>query len=172
MSYAGQGDKMETKPQLTGVCSMPLLCASDILNRLAMRWGGNGYVRVRELRPSVGYKGEERRIDLWVIECRPSAGMPAHAVEIKVSRGDWLRELKQPMKRRAAMAISNFFWIAAPKGIVKPEELPSDCGLIEFKAETEAWDHGEITVPANYRDKVRCSWGLMASVLRNVTKNT
>jgi hypothetical protein len=111
--------------------------AFDILGCLEKRYAGNGYVCVRELRPSVGYKGEER--------------------------------LKQPMKRRAAMAISNYFWIAAPKGVVKPEELPPDCGLIEFKSEVwEPWYQGEIVIPANYRDKIRCSWGLMASVLRKV----
>lgn len=144
------------------------LTSNEILDCLERRWGGHGFVRVRELRPSVGYRGDDRRIDLWVLECKPSAGMPAHAVEVKVSRGDWLRELKQPMKRRAAMAISNYFWIAATTGIVKADELPSDCGLIEIDAEriAERWYTGDRKVNANYRDKVRCTWGLMASVLR------
>lgn len=145
-----------------------MITSAQILDCLARRWSGSGFVRVRELRPSVGFKGDDRRIDLWVLECRPSAGMPAHSIEVKVSRGDWLRELKQPLKRRAAMAISNYFWIAAPIGVVKLDELPNDCGLIEFEAEkmAEPFYVGEKKVAANYRDKVRCTWGLMASVLR------
>lgn len=144
------------------------MTAEMILDRLERRWDGSGFVRVRELRPSVGYKSEDRRIDLWVLECRPSAGMPAHAIEVKVSRGDWLRELRSPWKRRAAMAISNHFWVAAPVGVVNVEEVPADCGLIEFDAARfgEPWYYGETKVRANYRDKVRCSWGLLASILR------
>lgn len=133
------------------------------------RWNGSAFVRVRELRPSVGYQHADRRIDLWVLECAPSKGMPAHAVEVKVSRADWLRELRQPLKRRGAMAISNYFWIAAPPEVVDPSELPPGAGLLVVdldRAARESWYRGAEVLPADYRDKVRCTWGLMASVLR------
>lgn len=129
---------------------------------------GRSYLRFRELRPSVGYKHDERRIDLWVIECAPSKGMPAHAIEVKVSRSDWLRELKNPKKRRQAMALSNYYWIAAPVGVVDIVELPSQVGLIEIdpgKVGTK-WYQGSVVHRADYRDKVRPTWGLLASLLR------
>ncbi len=149
------------------------MTATDILTHLEDNHFRDGpFVRVRELRPSVGYGAHDRRIDLWAMKCAPSAGMPAHAIEVKVSRSDWLRELKKPRKRRAAMAISNYFWIAAPVGIVKDGELPEGCGLIEFEPERMNDSHyrGLVTEYPVYQDKVRCTWGLLASVLRNLGK--
>jgi hypothetical protein len=131
---------------------------------------GNGWAVVTELKPAAGYAGEQRRLDVFAIECSPSKGVPKHAVEVKVSRGDWLRELKQPLKRRMAMAISNYFWIAAPEGIVKPEELPAMCGLLEIPADWETaqrFGYGwMVKHPAEYRDAVRPTWALVASLVR------
>jgi hypothetical protein len=140
----------------------------DCLRRF--RFAGPSWAVVTELKPSTGYAGENRRIDLFAIECAPSKGMPKHAVEVKVSRADWLRELKQPLKRRMAMAISNYFWIAAPAGVVKPEELPPMCGLLEVPDDWQTatrygWGWLE-RHPAEYRDAVRPTWSLVASLLR------
>lgn len=136
----------------------------------ARRFTGKAWAVVKELKPSAGYAGENRRIDLFAIECAPSKGMPKHAVEVKVSRADWLRELKQPLKRRMGMAISNYFWIAAPVGIVMPEELPAMCGLLEIPEDWNSpkrfgWGWLE-KHPAEYRDAVRPTWSLVASLLR------
>ena len=131
---------------------------------------GNGWAVVTELKPSAGYAGEQRRLDLYAIECSPSKGMPKHAVEVKVSRADWLRELKSPLKRRMAMAISNYFWIAAPVGMIRPEELPPMCGLLEVPEdwqERRRYGYGYlIKHPAEYRDAVRPTWALVGSLLR------
>lgn len=132
-------------------------------------WPERSYARIREFRPSTGYKGEERRIDLWVIDRAPSAGMPAHAVEVKVSRGDWLREINNPIKARFAMAVSNYMWVAAPKGIVMVEELPAMWGLFEVDPNgTCGWEKIKKIHPAEYRDKVRPTWGLVASLIRGL----
>ncbi len=128
-------------------------------------------VWIEEFRPSMGWSGERSRLDLWGIRLSPSNGMHAHAFEVKVSRSDWLAELKQPLKRRMALAISNYFWIAAPTGIVKPEELPHQTGLLEVNP--EAISKSEILKsrhPADYRDKVRPTWAFVASALRNYKK--
>lgn len=140
--------------------------AREFLRRRVIKPGS---VVVAEMRPSVGFKHEERRIDLWAIECSPAKGMPATAYEIKTSRSDWTRELRQPMKRRMAYAVSNYYWLVAPKGVIGVEELPQDAGLLEIdveKAETLRWYTGDHIKLPNYRDKVRCNWGLFASVLR------
>jgi hypothetical protein len=60
-----------------------------------------------------------------------SEGMTA--VEVKVNRGDWLGELKDPMKRAPIMAMSARFYFATPAGMTLPSELPEDCGLIEIE---------------------------------------
>jgi len=63
-----------------------------------------------------------------------SEGMTA--AEIKVSRGDWLAELKEPMKRAPIVAISARFYFATPAGMTLPAELPEGCGLIEVEPRT------------------------------------
>jgi hypothetical protein len=128
----------------------------------------HGYVT--EFKPSSGFAGSNRRIDLYAIECAPSKGCPKHAVEVKVSRQDWLNELKQPMKRRMAMDISNYFWFAAPVGIIKKEELPPQCGLIEVGGEPNCWGIYPITTthPAEYRDPVRPTWSFVATLMRRM----
>ena len=63
-----------------------------------------------------------------------SEGMTA--VEVKVNRGDWLAELKDPMKRSLIVAISARFYFATPAGMTLPAELPEGCGLIEVEPRT------------------------------------
>src|SRR3989304_3732544 len=63
-----------------------------------------------------------------------SEGMTA--VEVKVNRGDWLAELKDPMKRAPIVAISARFYFATPAGMTLPSELPEGCGLIEVEPRT------------------------------------
>ena len=48
--------------------------------------------------------------------------------EIKVSRGDFL----QDKKWKDYLQFCNYFYFLAPKGIIKPDELPKEIGLIEF----------------------------------------
>jgi hypothetical protein len=63
-----------------------------------------------------------------------------HGIEIKVHRSDWLRELKRPDKSAVIQSYCDFWWVCAPKGLVKLEELPETWGLLEL--------HGEKTLRA------------------------
>jgi hypothetical protein len=65
-----------------------------------------------------------RRIDALLYEA-----MQYTAIEVKVSRSDFLRET--PEKRWPWQQITNRFVYATPKGLLKPEEIPSECGLWE-----------------------------------------
>jgi len=49
-------------------------------------------------------------------------------IEIKVNRSDWLAELKSE-KWKDTFEIGQRFWFAAPRGVIKEEELPAGCGL-------------------------------------------
>jgi hypothetical protein len=52
-----------------------------------------------ELRIGCGYAGgADRSIDLWVIEAAATKGCPATSYEIKVSRSDFQKDMKQPAK--------------------------------------------------------------------------
>lgn len=51
--------------------------------------------------------------------------------ELKVSRGDWLKELKEPKKAEAWWPYCNIFWLVVPhEEIVRDDELPKGWGLM------------------------------------------
>lgn len=64
-------------------------------------------------------------MNLW-----PSRGLAIHGFEVKVSRGDWLRELKNPAKADVISAYCDYWWVVAPEGIVLAGELPHGWGLM------------------------------------------
>lgn len=75
----------------------------------------------------------ERRIDAFAMCLYPSRNFERIAYEVKVSRSDFLHEISQPEKRTMAMSLSNLFYFAVPEGLVSPDEVPDECGLIVAK---------------------------------------
>lgn len=72
-----------------------------------------------------------RRIDFLAVRLYNS-GPPLVGYEVKVDRGDWLAELKDPDKKIEAMEFVSEFYFAAPKGLIPKEEVPKGCGLVEI----------------------------------------
>ncbi len=69
------------------------------------------------------------RADLWVL--RPSWSKPQVTIyEVKVTRQDFLRD----DKHRSYLDACNCLYFAAPRGVIKPEELSEECGLLEVAA--------------------------------------
>lgn len=60
-----------------------------------------------------------------------STGHEITGFEIKVSRGDWLNELKQPWKSDTIMQYCDRWWLVAPKGVANIEEIPKAWGFFE-----------------------------------------
>ena len=73
-----------------------------------------------------------RRVDFWAMACWGSLDYKRVSFEIKITRGDFLHELKDPTKKEFAMEISNEFYFVTPPDLIKEDELPDDCGLIEL----------------------------------------
>jgi hypothetical protein len=74
---------------------------------------------------------EAWRIDAYAIRCYSSdPGHLRRAFEVKVSRGDFLSEMKKPSKRQYALDVSHEFYFVTPAGLVRKEEIPAECGLI------------------------------------------
>jgi hypothetical protein len=74
-----------------------------------------------------------RHADAVAMNLWPSRGMAVHGFEFKVSRGDWLRELKQPEKAEAVAQYCDHWWVVATEGVVRLDELPPTWGLIELQ---------------------------------------
>lgn len=93
--------------------------------------GGSGeYAFLTHVRNDGGFSAT-RTFDGVAVSLWPSRGYAIDVFEVKVSRSDWMRELKDPAKSEAAWEIGDRFWICATAGIVDPAELPHGWGLIE-----------------------------------------
>ena len=105
---------------------------------------------------------------------------------MKTARGDFLSELKHPLKRRIGMRYSNEFYFVTPAGLVNAAEIPADCGLVEaghasfaewkklisrhagfFSYGPDRRAYCMITVPAPWRDTPGPTWQLVAAMLGN-----
>lgn len=146
----------------------------DRYHRPADRW-----LFLAELRPSTGFAGgEARRVDAWAMHCWPSEGFTRTSYEVKVSRADFLRELKEPKKRRFGLLVSNHFYFVTPPGVAKVTEIPPECGLIEIhrdwvrerrvgSRQVGDWCLNWI-VEAPHRDTPAPSWRFLASLARQI----
>lgn len=143
------------------------MTSSDIKQALFLRYSDpNRYVALAEFRPGTGYGlNSERYIDFYVIDCY--GNHQTTAFEIKVSRADFLSEIKKPEKRRLALHFSHEFFFVTPKGLIKPEELPPECGLIEVSEDLTARQ----VRPALHRETSRPTWRLVASISRTLGKS-
>lgn len=105
---------------------------------------------------------QRRWADAVAMNMWPSRGLEIHGFEIKVSRSDWLRELKDPAKSAKVQQYCDRWWIITPKGIVKDGELPPTWGLYEVS------DAGIIrqVVAAPQLEAVPVTRQFMAAVLR------
>ena len=123
-------------------------------------------ILIFELATGTGFSaGEPNRIDAFFMSDIPSKGLNRIAYEIKWSRSDFLRELRYPLKRRAALRVSNQFYFVAPPGVAKKEEIPLECGLMEFKD-----GRLHVVVEAPYRDGLPANWLFFAAVARRFQK--
>ena len=74
-----------------------------------------------------------RRIDAFAMGLWPSQNYKRVAYEIKVSRADWLSELKDPTKRVVAFLLSNEFWFVLGPGVWEQKDMNRDlfsCGVL------------------------------------------
>jgi len=165
----------------------------DIVER-AIHGSRSEWLFLRELRMGIGKrKGSVQRLDAFALNSLPHTGMKRVCYEAKVSRADFLGELKQPLKRRMGMRYSNEFYFVTPPGLVAGSEIPPECGLIEaggatveaggatveewrslirrqagfFNFDVETHTFCMITVPAAWRDTPGPTWQLVAAMMRN-----
>lgn len=74
----------------------------------------------------------EARIDCLAVRCwsGPPKGHERVAIEIKVSRADYKREMESE-KWRSWYRLAHRFAFATPAGLLSLSEVPAECGLIE-----------------------------------------
>jgi len=68
-------------------------------------------------------------VDAVVFSLWPSLGCRRLALEVKISRADFLRELQNPEKNAWVRGVCHEFAYVTPNGVAKEEELPEGIGL-------------------------------------------
>ena len=87
----------------------PELSSADLVERLRRRHEGDEWAFFAELRGGTGFI-RDSRLDGLAMNLWPSRGLEVHGFEVKVSRGDWLRELKNPAKAEVLLRFCDRFW--------------------------------------------------------------
>ena len=96
---------------------------------------GNGprYACAEHVKNRAGFDAP-RCADFIAVDCWPTGGIELHGHEVKVSRSDWLHELKDLTKSEAFRRYMHRWWLVVPDlGIVKPGELPDGWGLLTIR---------------------------------------
>ncbi|QOT19588.1 hypothetical protein [Paenarthrobacter sp. YJN-5] len=114
----------------------------DMLNLLLERYTAvrrgtisDRWVRAEHVKSSMGYADGDRIAD-FVAGDKYGGGaagekLALHGHEVKVSRADWLTELRDPSKAEAIKQYMHHWWLVVPDAsIVKPGELPDGWGLL------------------------------------------
>lgn len=109
----------------------------DILNLLLERYNterrgtiADRWVRAEHVRSSQDFRVTVSVADFIAID-KYSSSQAMHGHEVKVSRGDWLTELRDPSKSERIKRYCNFWWlVVSDASIVKDGELPDGWGLI------------------------------------------
>ncbi len=117
----------------------------DLLRRRYTKDGGNGprYVLAEHVRNEAGFGGYDpalsavngkrstlRTIDAVAVDLWPSGGNAIHGFEVKVSRSDWLAELRDPTKAEAFMRYVDHLWLVVPDAAIVRDDLPDGWGLL------------------------------------------
>lgn len=106
-----------------------------------------------------------RTADAMALGLWPSRGQHLHGFELKVSRSDFLTELKKPAKADEIGKHCDFWWIVVPDlTVAKLEDMPYNWGLMVV-------NKGKIVV-VKEAPKLDCepvSKKFLAGILRNVT---
>jgi hypothetical protein len=144
------------------------ITSKDIIELLIKRHPLPEHASFAEMRAGSGYsKAAQKRIDFWVLNCYPSKKHLTISYEIKVYRTDFLNELKDPKKRQQGLNFSNEFYFIAPKGVIKIEEVPKECGYIEVIENHTL----KVIKEAPFRNCKDPTWLFVSSLARRAVKS-
>lgn len=104
-----------------------------MLDALIRRYGGtagNGprYAYAEHVRSETGWA--RRCMDFFAMSMWHSDGEVMHGHEVKVSRSDWLTELKDPGKAEAFRPFVDHWWLVASDKAIVRDDLPDGWGLM------------------------------------------
>lgn len=102
---------------------------------LARKFSHPHYITLFEVRDSTGFDST-RSADAMSIALYGTKGREINGFEIKHSRSDWLRELKNPAKAEEIGKFCDWFYLVTPdESVARVDELPIPWGWMVLKRE-------------------------------------
>ena len=160
----------------------------SMLDRLNVRYAktylngtseGRQFMRAEHVQSAAGFSyGSTRVVDFLAIDMfvpkKPTArertlawgqrNGSIHGHEVKISRSDWLTELRDPTKAEAWARHCHHWWLVAPREVVR-DDLPEGWGLLV------PWrDSLRVVVQAVRRDPEPMPVTMIAALTRAVAK--
>lgn len=134
---------------------------------IATRYTSPEHALFFEVSDAAGF-GASRRADAVAMSLWPSRGLLVHGFEIKESRADWLRELRNPAKSAPVQKYCDRWWVVVSDGaIVVDGELPKTWGLLVLQGKKLVQ---KVEAPA--LQPVPLDRSFVACLLRAATSNT
>lgn len=132
----------------------------DITYHLKNRFCQPEWAFFSQVRSSTG--SANRIADGIAVNMYASRGYEINGFEIKVSRSDWLNELKRPHKAEEIFNYCDKWWLVVPdKNIVQDGELPKDWGLMVLQKNGVV-----VKKRAEYKEHEVIDLGFIAALLR------
>jgi len=104
--------------------------ADEVLSALRLRYPAKEFAFLRNVGNATG-GALHRWADVVVMNLWPSRGLEITGIEIKISRQDWLNELRRPEKAESCARHCDRWYLAVgDEEIVKPGELPKAWRLL------------------------------------------
>lgn len=108
----------------------------ELTHMVIEKYGGNNgaenlskYIALTQVASSTG--GANNIADVMVLGAWHSSGNMLEGFEVKVSRADWLNEVKNPAKCRPSKQYCHRWWLViANASMVREGELPEDWGMM------------------------------------------
>lgn len=144
----------------------PAMTASDLVARLRRHYLPPQPLPGGMFTAEVGLNGQAavRRCDAVYVGFTASSGRGMVGHEIKVSRGDWLAELRQPHKADFWADACHSFYVVAPSiEVVKPTEVPHGWGLMVVNPRTTT--RLDVVVKADRKPDHQPPWLAIRSVM-------
>lgn len=135
------------------------------------------YVVLEEVCVTTGFDnyGVPRRIDMIVCDCFECNNFAIEGIEIKISKNDLMRELKDPEKHEVFFGNIDFYSIAAPTDLLKENKalIPEEWGLLGIDEQGSAKyirKPKPVTSEFWYEKQRTVRKGFFASCMRNAMK--
>lgn len=135
--------------------------AEDVRNAIRAHHAGSSSAVIFEVPDGVGRGNKSGRMcDAMIVEFWESRGLEVQGFEIKVERGDWLRELKMPAKSDAHFVRCDRWWLITPSRkaaapVARAEEIPGPWGwmVVDPAGKLEVYKKAPKLVPSMPFDK-------------------